>query len=111
QLFQPGISALTERRSRIARRSGRDRRVGQAVRVMLETHKDIERVQGEPHAPASRVAADLDQTIAKARFFLHELSALVEKYESDPAGSIAGTRAQSPPDSQSHQVRHRRRAK
>lgn len=36
QLLQPGISAVTERRSGLDRRSGRDRRVGHGVRRMVE---------------------------------------------------------------------------
>lgn len=42
QLFQPGISQVTERRSRKERRSGHDRRVGHAFRMMGETASDIE---------------------------------------------------------------------
>lgn len=34
QLFQPGISTLTERRSRTDRRTGRDRRIGHDVRML-----------------------------------------------------------------------------
>lgn len=33
QLFQPGISRFTERRSGLERRSGRDRRIGKALQV------------------------------------------------------------------------------
>ena len=42
QLFQPGISRYTERRSGKERRAGRDRRVGHAFRVMGEMASDIE---------------------------------------------------------------------
>ena len=35
QLFQPGISAVTERRRSGERRTGRDRRIGHAPRVAL----------------------------------------------------------------------------
>src|SRR4051812_44848470 len=36
QLFQPGISAVTERRSGVERRGKQDRRIGAAHRVMLD---------------------------------------------------------------------------
>lgn len=42
QLFQPGISRFTERRSGKERRAGRDRRVGHTFRVMGEVASDIE---------------------------------------------------------------------
>lgn len=42
QLFQPGISRYTERRSGKERRTGCDRRVGHAFRTMGETASDIE---------------------------------------------------------------------
>jgi transcriptional regulator with XRE-family HTH domain len=48
QLFQPGISPLTERRKK-ERRSGHDRRVSNAHRVMREARKRI-----EPLDPESR---------------------------------------------------------
>ena len=43
QLFQPGISALTERRMQIERRAGRDRRQSHAHRVMLELTEELRR--------------------------------------------------------------------
>lgn len=43
QLFQPGISRLTERRSGRDRRSGTDRRIGHTKRVMLHVADDISR--------------------------------------------------------------------
>lgn len=42
QLFQPGISRFTERRSGKERRSGADRRVGHTFRMMGEAASDIE---------------------------------------------------------------------
>lgn len=45
QLFQPGISRLTERRSAVERRSGRDRRIGNALRMMRENTESIERAR------------------------------------------------------------------
>lgn len=42
QLFQPGISAVTERRTGVSRRSGRDRRVGHAHRQAAGLRAAIE---------------------------------------------------------------------
>lgn len=42
QLFQPGISPLTERRKGGDRRDGRDRRVSHAFRHMTEATRSIE---------------------------------------------------------------------
>lgn len=42
QLFQPGISPVTERRKGTERRSGQDRRVSHAVRTMLQVRDAIE---------------------------------------------------------------------
>jgi transcriptional regulator with XRE-family HTH domain len=50
QLFQPGISPLTERRSGRERRGGQDRRISQAQRAMLELQKQI-----DPHRVRRRV--------------------------------------------------------
>lgn len=53
QLFQPGISPLTERRVK-DRRNGRDRRMGHAHRVMLHVASDIERARTRPQAASSK---------------------------------------------------------
>jgi transcriptional regulator with XRE-family HTH domain len=45
QLFQPGISRLTERRSGRDRRSARERRIGHTQRVMLAVAGEIDRVR------------------------------------------------------------------
>lgn len=42
QLFQPGISLLTERRSGLDRRKGRERRISHAQRAMREVAPKIE---------------------------------------------------------------------
>ena len=42
QLFQPGISPLTERRTTASRRSGRERRVGHAHRLVLGLASSID---------------------------------------------------------------------
>lgn len=42
QLFQPGISRFTERRSGKDRRAARDRRVGHAFRIMGDMASDID---------------------------------------------------------------------
>jgi hypothetical protein len=53
QLFQPGISSLTERRRGTDRRTGRDRRVGNSHRVMLGVGAEIERVRPPRKAAAA----------------------------------------------------------
>lgn len=45
QLFQPGISPLTERRSGRDRRTGDDRRISHAQRVMRETAPKLEKAR------------------------------------------------------------------
>lgn len=56
QLFQPGISPLTERRKGGERRSGRDRRISMAFRTMSDATKSIEstreRLRGDRREPA-----------------------------------------------------------
>lgn len=42
QLFQPGISPLTERRSGLERRGTRDRRVGQAHRFLVDVAAGVD---------------------------------------------------------------------
>lgn len=56
QLFQPGISPLTERRKRGERRSGEDRRVSHQQRMVLELAKKV-----EPHRPRRRAAHANDE--------------------------------------------------
>lgn len=45
QLFQPGVTAATERRRGTDRRSHKERRVSNAVRVMREVEAEIDRVR------------------------------------------------------------------
>lgn len=54
QLFQPGISPSSERRSGRDRRAGQDRRISHAVRVMLKVGEEIERVRPKGRFPAGR---------------------------------------------------------
>lgn len=49
QLFQPGISSITERRRAQDRRSGQDRRISHEHRLMMEVRQEIER-----HRPQGR---------------------------------------------------------
>jgi transcriptional regulator with XRE-family HTH domain len=45
QLFQPGISAVTERRIKSDRRKATDRRIGHTHRVMENVRAEVERVR------------------------------------------------------------------
>ncbi len=51
QLFQPGISQVTERRSGRDRRAGRDRRVSNAQRHLASVASEIDRLR--PRRPSS----------------------------------------------------------
>lgn len=55
QLFQPGISQVTERRKGRDRRSGRDRRIGHAQRELLTVRDSIEGARSR----LRRTAADV----------------------------------------------------
>lgn len=55
QLFQPGISPLTERRKGRDRRSGRDRRISHAQREMMTLRESIDAARPElPHRTRRR---------------------------------------------------------
>ncbi len=58
QLFQPGISHLTERRSGRDRRAGRDRRVSNAQRHMLSVATELDRLRPRRTRPPERPAPD-----------------------------------------------------
>ena len=62
QLFIPGISHRTERRSGVDRRSVKERRMGQAQRFMMHTAKEIDgkhpRRKGSPDVLASSPIGD-----------------------------------------------------
>ena len=64
QLFQPGITAFTERRLGTERRTGRDRRVGHAARQALRVDSDVQRAhprrKGEAYALSSNEMALID---------------------------------------------------
>lgn len=64
QLFQPGISALTERRSAVDRRTGRDRRVGHIGRHLATLRSELDKL---PHASpaASRAAAAVPEPVQR----------------------------------------------
>jgi hypothetical protein len=61
QLFQPGISALTERRRRADRRKGRERRIGHAERMIVLRDSIGPREQHE--TTAAKSAADITAEI------------------------------------------------
>lgn len=66
QLFQPGISSLTERRIGGERRSGKERRIGQTQRVMLTTAGEIERARPGRKGRSSHVAVVASSPLAEA---------------------------------------------
>jgi hypothetical protein len=85
QLFQPGISALTERRSQLARRSGRDRRVGHSVRAVLETREEVER--GHGHGAVSRSVAEIETTVRHVKQVLRDAQTIIDSVDPQSAGS------------------------
>lgn len=66
QLFQPGISSLTERRISSERRSGKERRIGQTQRAMLTTAGEIERARPGRKGRSSHVAVVASSPLAEA---------------------------------------------
>lgn len=54
QLFQPGVTAVTERRRGPDRRSGKDRRVSNAVRVMREVEAEIDRARASARSSRAK---------------------------------------------------------
>lgn len=58
QLFQPGISPLTERRSGKDRRGGKDRRISASVRQMMAVRDNIDPVRRRRPPPPSAIAND-----------------------------------------------------
>jgi len=73
QLFQPGISSLTERRIGSDRRSGKERRVGHAQRVMLATAAAI-----DSHRPPRKGAPHV--AVVASSPYLVALDTLTEDY-------------------------------
>lgn len=47
QLFQPGLSSVTERRRAGDRRTGKDRRISHEHRLMMEVKEEIDRARGK----------------------------------------------------------------
>lgn len=74
QLFQPGISRRAERRQ-VQRRSAADRRIGQAVRSMLDLRSELERAR-PPRA--GKAPPDADATISP---ILQEVRRISADYE------------------------------
>lgn len=74
QLFQPGISGLTERRSALERRTGQDRRLGPTNRLIVGLRTELNKAfptQSVPHgaplrSPASAVPGPVLAIIADA---------------------------------------------
>jgi transcriptional regulator with XRE-family HTH domain len=82
QLFQPGISLLTERRLRTDRRTGRDRRIGHAQRQMLGLNSALEPFR----SPSGKARHAESSFVVEARRLADEyerkLTALVARAES-----------------------------
>jgi len=101
QLFQPGISSLTERRSGSDRRSGAERRIGHTTRVMLSTAAEIE--AHRPHRKASShvvVAASsprMDALAQAAAEYAKRIDAIISRFPDTgdetptPRKKVAGT--------------------
>lgn len=95
QLFQPGISRRAERR-KVARRTDSDRRIGQAMRSMLEARGEIDRARA-PRAGKARGAADTEvspvlQALKRvAADYERRVSALLSQAESGRQDSSTRT--------------------
>lgn len=90
QLFQPGISALTERRLSIDRRSGRERRVGHQGRelAMLRTELDKHPALATHGASAAHSAAQQDPAIQRAiERFVRDIRAVQPRGQAHAAGA------------------------
>lgn len=97
QLFQPGISAVTERRKLADRRNGRDRRIGHPHRILhavsavvAETHP---RQRTDPHEAATNRAAAALRSLASE--FVTRADRLLQ--EADVGGQVAETGTALPP--------------
>lgn len=80
QLFQPGISALTERRRHGERRTGRERRQGHAHRVLSLRHdSDLYRNPGSPEAStyAGRTESPDEEIIRITREYNQRIATLL----------------------------------
>lgn len=110
QLFQPGISTLTERRISGDRRSGRDRRIGHAHRTMRAVAVDIDgaRPKGRDGEQRDRINERVKRLTAE---YEQKLSALLaedvtrrqaamdrDALTTAPARHRAGSGSHHPPD-------------
>lgn len=75
QLFQPGISTLTERRLQHERRTGRERRIGRSQQLMVEVAAELSRVRSpKAHEEAPLSAKNVETLVAS---FERQLAALL----------------------------------
>lgn len=83
QLFQPGISSLTERRLS-ERRVSSDRRIGHAQRAMLSTAVDIDAHRpprkGAPHAVVASSSPVLEAVHRETEAYERRISALLAQH-------------------------------
>jgi transcriptional regulator with XRE-family HTH domain len=79
QLFQPGISHLTERRSGIERRSNRDRRISNATKLARELDAKIRPRLKDAHATTATIDTPLRALITE---FEQRVSRLLSQAES-----------------------------
>lgn len=97
QLFQPGISRLTERRSGFDRRTGQERRVGHAGRLLSHLQEELNKVPrlastrgADQHGPRavppalSAIVADFERKVAA--FY----AAQSREQDASPRRKIAG---------------------
>lgn len=71
QLFQPGISELTERRVHSDRRTGRDRRQSHAQRVMFDVGQELARLR--PRRPRRKPGDDEDSQVSASSAVVRDL--------------------------------------
>jgi len=79
QLFIPGISARSERRVGLERRSRKDRRVGQARQFMMNTAKEIDGKHPRRRSPDVLAASEHDAAIKRlSADFERKIAALLQ---------------------------------
>jgi hypothetical protein len=98
QLFQPGISRLTERRSQTDRRTGQDRRIGHTNRLVSHLRMELNKV---PHMSATS-APGASHASSRVSFVPPEVQAIL----ADAEARIAAVYAESAAGGQA--PRHRR---
>jgi hypothetical protein len=77
QLFQPGISALTERRTSADRRSGQDRRIGHTARLLTELRVELNKV---PHFATPTPGGTYDLSTVPPAVIVLEAARLVAEH-------------------------------